>query len=185
MVNKAGLLLLVLLFIPLLIYADSITSSLTCNGASFVSSSVVQPDATWSERMSTSDTATIIRDILSGGTVQTNTMVKSQGPMGIFEYSTAMSNSTGDQNVCLFDTFDQTIRSRYETTVLGLMQQGSYSSMLLQGNNSRFLVHANGTGILLSRAESDDGRKEMNHGSDALGDLNLTEEMEFGVYDDI
>ena len=83
------------------------------------------------------------------------------------------------------DRPENTTLTRYETTVLGVMQQGSYSSMLMQGNNSRFLVHANGTGILLSRAESDDRRKEMNHGSDALGDLNLTEEMEFGVYDDI
>ena len=69
--------------------------------------------------------------------------------------------------------------------MLGLMSQGSYSSMLSQGNASRFLVHANGTGILLTRAESDDGSQVMNHASDALGDLNMTEEMEFGDNDGI
>ena len=53
------------------------------------------------------------------------------------------------------------------------MRQGSYSSMLSQGNASRYLVHAKGTGILLTRAESNDGAKEMNHASDALGDLNI------------
>ena len=56
---------------------------------------------------------------------------------------------------------------------MGLMSQGSYSSMLSQGNASRFLVHTNGTGILLTRAESDGGTKELNHASDALGDLNI------------
>jgi hypothetical protein len=55
--------------------------------------------------------------------------------------------------------------------------------MLLHGNGSRFLVNANGSGILLTRAGSVDGLKEMYHASDVLGELNLTEVMEIGVYD--
>ena len=94
MVNRAGILLLVLLFIPIIIGADSVTSSITCNGASFVVSSVIQPGATWSERLSTSDAAMIIRDLIAGKTVWTNTMVSSHGPMGIYEYSTARANTT-------------------------------------------------------------------------------------------
>jgi hypothetical protein len=185
MVNRAGILLLVLLFIPIIIGADSVTSSITCNGASFVASSVVQPGATWSERLSTSDAAMIIRDLLAGEMVRTNTVVRSQGPMGIYEYSTARVNTTGEEKGCLFDRPENETLTRYETAVLGLMSQGSYSSMLSQGNASRFLVHANGTGILLTRAESDDGSQVMNHASDALGELNITEKMEFGAYDGI
>jgi hypothetical protein len=184
-VNRAGILLLVLLFIPIIIGADSVTSSITCNGASFVASSVVQPGATWSERLSTSDAAMIIRDLIAGEMVRTNTQVRSQGPMGIYEFSTARANTTGEERGCLFGSPENETLNRYETAVLGLMNQGSYSSMLSQGNASRFLVHANGTGILLTRAESDDGTKVMNHASDALGDLNMTEEMEFGDYDGI
>ncbi|ABD40339.1 hypothetical protein Mhun_0579 [Methanospirillum hungatei JF-1] len=183
MVNRAGILLLVLLFIPIMIGADSVTSSITCNGASFVASSVVQPGASWSERLSTSDAAMIIRDLFAGETVRTNTLVRSQGPMGIFEYSTTRANTTGEVRGCLFDRPENTTLTRYETAVLGLMSQGTYSSMLSQGNASRFLIHANGTGILLTRAESDDGSQVMNHGSDTLGDLNMTEEMEFGADD--
>ncbi len=185
MVNRAGILLLVLLFIPIMIGADSVTSSITCNGASFVASSVVQPGASWSERVSTSDAAMIMRDLFAGETVRTNTLVRSQGSMGIYEYSSARANSTGEESKCLFDRPENATFSQYETAVLGLIQQGSYSSMLSQGNTSRFLIHANGTGILLTRAESDDGSQVINHASDALGDLNMTEEMEFKVYDGI
>ena len=116
---------------------------------------------------------------------RTNTVVRSHGPMGIFEYSTTRANTTGEVRGCLFDRPENTTLTRYETSVLGLTQQGVYSSMLSQGNKSRFLVHANGTSILLTRAESDDGSQVMNHGSDTLGDLNMTEEMEFKVYDGI
>ena len=104
---------------------------------------------------------------------RTNTMVRSHGPMGIYEYSTARANTTGEERGCLFDRPENTTLTRYETAVLGLMSQGSYSSMPSLGNASRFLDHANWTGILLTRAESDDGTKEMNHASDALGDLNI------------
>ncbi len=150
-----------------------------------MASSVVQPGATWSERLSTSDAAMIIRDLFAGETVRTNMVVRSQGPMGIYEYSTARANATGEEKGCLFDRPENKTFSRYETAVLGLMKQGSYSSMLSQRNASRFLIHANGTGILLTRAESVDGSQVMNHASDALGDLNMTEEMEFGAYDGI
>ena len=108
-----------------------------------------------------------------------------RGPMGIFEYSTARANTTGEENGCLFDRPENSTLNWYETAVLGLMQPGSYSSMLSQGNTSQSLVHTNRTGILLTRAESNDGTKEMNHASDALSDLNMTEEMEFGTYDGI
>ncbi len=65
--------------------------------------------------------------------------------MGIFEYSTARANISGEEDGCLFDRPENATLSRYETAVLGLMSQGSYSSMLSQGNVSRFLVHANGS----------------------------------------
>ena len=76
--------------------------------------------------------------------------------MGIYEYSTARANTTGEKRGCLFGSPENETLNRYETAVLGLMSQGTYSSMLSQGNASRFLIHANGTGILLTRAESDD-----------------------------
>lgn len=183
MVNRAGVLLLVLLFIPILICADSISSSISCKGVSFVGSSVVQPGAAWSERLSVSDVGMIVRDLFTGEKAGANTMVRSQGPMGIYEYSASALNSTGKDGVCLFGMPENRSVSGYESTVLGLMQQGSYSSMLLHGNGSRFLINANGSGILLTRAGSVDGLKEMYHASDVLGELNLTEVMEIGVYD--
>jgi len=181
--NRAGTILLSLLFISGIVCADSVLSSITCNGASFVSSSVIRPEKSWSESLFTSDMATIARSLITGESVQTKTLVKSQGPMGIFEHSDALSNQTGDQKRCLFDRPENETTNRYETTVLGLMQQGLYSSLLSQDDISRFLIQANGTGILLTRAKTSGETEAMSHASDLLGEMNMTEEMEFGEDD--
>jgi hypothetical protein len=184
-VNREGILLLVLLFIQSPVCADSVTSSITCHGASFVSSSVMQPDRSWSESLFAVDAAMILRDMLASDAVNTHTQIISQGPVGIFEYSGANENRTGDDRGCLLGNRDNITKSRYTTTVLGLMQQGMYASMLSQRNTSQFILMANGTGILLTRAAGDDGTRVISHASDAFGDLNMTERMEFGDNDGI
>ncbi|HOJ97557.1 MAG TPA: hypothetical protein PK024_12060 [Methanospirillum sp.] len=179
-VNKEGIILLVLLFIQSPVCADSVTSSITCNGASFVSSSVMQPDRSWSESLFAVDSAMILRDILARDSVNTHTRIISQGPVGIFEYSGANESRTADPPGCLLGNRDNRTESRYTTTVLGLMEQGMYASTLSQRTTSEFLLMANGTGILLTRAAGNDGTRVLSHASDAFGDLNMTERMEFG-----
>ena len=56
-------------------------------------SSVVQPGAAWSERLSVSDVGMIVRDLFTGEKAGANTVVRSQGPMGIYEYSASALNS--------------------------------------------------------------------------------------------
>ena len=173
----------ILLLIAGFVGADSISSTIVCNGASWVSSSVVRQGHTYAAHLFTTDLTSLIRDltITGAGQVQTRTIADSSGPMGIDEYSGQMSNATPEDDRCVFDhslnrTGDHT-RIRY----LGLLGDGMYaSSRTLSSSGTSASTMVNGTGMVLARAVSGDGSNETTHGSDVAGRLNMTEEIIFG-----
>jgi hypothetical protein len=162
--------------------ADSVSSSIVCDGASWVSSSVTGPDTSISQSLFTTDPALILRDLTVGETVQTRILARSAGPMGIDELSSTQSNQIDDPRYCLFDIPKNQSSGRHETSVLGLLRQGVYSSSgsVHPDDTSRFLLDVNGTGIILTRAVSSGTNQTVTQGSDVAGEMNMTEVMQFG-----
>jgi len=167
--------------------ADSLSSSIVCTGAAWVSSSVIGPGTSFSEHLFTTDPAFILRDLLVREGVETTTRARSSGPLGIDEYSSGVINQTGDPDVCVFDRpMDQnTPVKSFEHSVLGLMQEGMYTSSRQftkpdYPDNGRIAMSVNGTGMILTRARSTEENQTISMGSDVAGDLNMTEVVKFG-----
>ena len=160
--------------------ADKITSSISSNGAVWVSSSVIGPGQTYAASIFTSDVATLMRDLQIGSKVQTSTVARSSGPMGIDEYSSQFTNETANSDNCVFEVQNVT-NSQDEISYLGLLTNGTYgSSRTLRSSETSATTLVNGSGMILARASSDDGINQTAHASDAAGDLNMTERIQFG-----
>ena len=176
-------------FLLLLVFgfvcADSVSSSIVCSGASWVSSSVLGPGTTLTQDLFTTDPAMILRELLTGERIQAKTMATSEGPMGIDEYSSVWINDDENPPLCIFEPENNQTKRYHDTSVLGLMQHGVYSSARLPDPEdiSRYLIQANGSGILLTRAFSD-ANQSLNYASDVAGMLNITELMQFGDTND-
>lgn len=167
--------------------ADSLSSSIVCTGAAFVSSSVIGPGTSFSEHLFTADPALILRSLLVREGVETKTWARSSGPLGIDEYSSGVINQTDDSEVCVFEQIrDQDPPAKsYEHSVLGLLQEGMYTSSRQftkpdSPDNGNIALSANGTGMILTRARSTDENQTISMGSDVAGDLNMTEVVKFG-----
>lgn len=171
--------------------ADSLSSSIVCTGAAFVSSSVIGPGTSFSEHLFTTDPALILRDLLVREGVETKTQVRSSGPLGIDEYSAGVINLTDEPGACVFEhprDQDPPVKS-YEQSVLGLLQEGMYTSTRQFTNPDNpdqvtLALSANGTGMILTRARSTDENQTISQASDVAGVLNITEAMHFGEDND-
>lgn len=173
----------VLLFIVGFALADSISSSIVCDGATFVSSSVLGQGQMYAARLFTTDFAHLIRDITvtDAGEVKTGTKADSAGPIGVDEYSGMYSRMVTGNYQCLFDESGNRTRDHDRIMVMGLMEGGEYSSeRSLDPESINAVTMANGTGMVLVRAKSGDGCNETSHGSDVSGRFNMTEYISFG-----
>lgn len=171
---------MVLLMGPLVCHADSITSSIVCNGASWVSSSVIGQGQSYAAHLFTTDVASLLRSMSFRDGIAVSTSGQSSGPMGIEEYSGQVVNGTDEGSGCLFvENLNDSVR-RDEIQSSGLLSRGAYVSnrVLGEGTRARYLV--NGSGIFLTRALSDDGNRSVSFGSDVAGVMNVSEQVMFG-----
>jgi hypothetical protein len=175
----AVLLSLTLLFFGI-VYADEISSSIASTGAAFVSSSVTGAGTEFSQSLFTVDPAIILRDLFIGETIRTKSLIRSEGPTGIDEYTSKRENQSADPRICLFILPENQSSSGFENRVLGLLQEGTYISSNTLGNDSFSLVESNGTGILLTRSVSQRNGTTTTHASDVLGGFNLSESVGTG-----
>lgn len=161
---------------------DSISSSIVCDGASWVSSSVISQGQTYAAHLFTTDIAALFRnlEVKDNGEVRTSTNARSEGPIGVDEYSAQTSGIAGEQNLCVFRLPENNTPSDSKIWYTGLMKSGQYVSTrdLIPGNDAVTMV--NGSGIILVRAESRDLNRTITHDSDVIGNLNLTEGIRFG-----
>ena len=158
--------------------ANSISSTIVCNGASWVSSSVLNQGQTCAASLFTTDIAVLMRDLNVGtdGTVKTVTNARSTGPLGVDEYSAQGTNETQDQDLCIFTLPENGSTSRDEITYMGLMQTGQYTSTrTLDPSKTGAVTMVNGSGMMLVRAQSTDGSNETAHTSDVAGEMNIIE----------
>jgi len=172
----------ILLLIAGFVGADSISSTIMCDGASWVSSSVIGQGQTYAAHLFTTSIASIMRELqVNDGKVKTVTVADSSGPMGIDEYSGQAGNQTPAQSGCVFETSENRTRILDEIRYTGLMMTGLYASsrdLTLSETSATTMV--NGTGMILARASSQDQENETTHASDVAGRLNMTEHIVFG-----
>ncbi|MCA1915851.1 hypothetical protein [Methanospirillum hungatei] len=77
-------------------FADEISSSIVCEGATWVFSSVQGQDEHYSGSFFTTDLSSLIRILHLGDSVEVLTSQESSGPMGIDEYSGCGSNASDE-----------------------------------------------------------------------------------------
>jgi len=172
-----------LLLIAGLVGADSVSSTIVCDGATWVSSSVIGQGQTYAATLFTTNLATLMRDLqVKDGNVKTGTVVESSGPLGIDEYSGQVTNQTDRSAECVFEIPVTRTNTRDEIMYTGLMGSGVYASTRgLQSDKTSSTTMINGSGLVLARASSkDNAGNETTHTSDVAGNLNMTERIVFG-----
>ena len=180
--NRGCVIGCILLLIAGFVGADSISSSIMCDGASWVSSSVIGQGQTYAAHFFTTSIASLMRELqVKDGSVKTVTVADSTGPMGIDEYSGQAMNQTPAHTGCLFEISENRTNTQDEITYTGLMMTGVYaSSRDLKSTRTSGTTMVNGTGMILARASSQDQTNESFHASDVAGRLNMTERIIFG-----
>lgn len=175
------------LFLILMAYgtseADSITSSIVCDGASWVASSVIGQGQTYAASLFTTDIGALMRNLNVGndGTVHTVTNARSTGPIGVTEYSSQGTNPAESSEKCMFTLPENGTPNQDEITYLGLLQTGEYvSTRTLDSSQTGAITMVNGSGMVLGRAVSTDGANKTTHTSDVAGTVNMTERIVFG-----
>ena len=162
--------------------ADSISSTIICDGASFVSSSVMGQGETYASSLFTTHLSSLFRDTqVMNGDVKTRVLAESSGPMGIDEFSERAANNTRRKEGCVFSDYENRTGAMGEIMHTGLMRAGVYVSardMRPVGVLSDMMI--NGSGMFLVRASSKDPGNETIHSSDIAGNMNMTERIVFG-----
>lgn len=163
-----------------LVFADSATSSIVCDGAAWVSSSVINQGQAYTASLFTTDPAVLFREVSAGKSVQVTTEARSSGPLGIDEYSGQTTNWSWDDPTCLFETPEirQARSDRIWTT--GLLSNGSYRSARVLDERTSALTMLNGTGLLLARGESAHKNRTVTIAADVAGAMNISEQIVFG-----
>ena len=153
-----------------------------CDGASFVSSSVIGQGSTYAASLFTSSIASIMRDLrVQNGEVRTIIGADAHGPMGIEEYTGQTGNQTQNRMGCVFGIPDNRTMKTDEIRYSGLLMSGTYaSSRHLKTSEMSAATMVNGTGIILARASSQDQTNRTAHSSDVTGQMNVTERIIFG-----
>lgn len=182
--NRACVLLgCALLFVAGFVGADSVSSTIVCDGATWVSSSVIGQGQTYAATLFTTNLATLMRDLqVKDGNVKTGTVAESSGPMGIDEYSGQVTNQTDRSAGCVFELPVNRTNTRDEIMYTGLMGSGVYASARnLKSSETSSTTMINGSGLVLARASArDNSGNETTHTSDVAGNLNMTERIVFG-----
>ncbi|WP_373839354.1 hypothetical protein [Methanospirillum sp.] len=163
-----------------LVGADSISSTIICDRAAFVSSSVFGQGQSYASNLFTTDPAALMRSLIIGDSVQVSTTGQSSGPMGIDEYSGQVVNRSGNNIFCLPDEGTGISLRTDEIRVSGLLTSGKYVSGRILGKNTSAMYLVNGSGIFLTRAYSNDKNRSVTFGSDVAGAMNVSEKIVFG-----
>ena len=167
----------------LVVYADTFSSVISCDGAIWASSSVIGQTETYTASLFTTDLATLIRELNVGQDkkIRTITEINSSGSLGIDEYSEKVTETRGKLPECLFIPDKNSTFRRDKTSYTGLMQTGTYSSSRIIDQGSIAKTGVNGTGLVISRAESEDENLTNIHSSDVAGNMSLMEVFRLGA----
>lgn len=175
-------LLFLIILIPAVSFscADSLTSSIVCNGAAFVSSSLISQGQTYAAEFFASDLAVLIRTLNLDTEPKTQTIINATGPLGIDEYSSLTREYEKDSPICIFEDTRNRTDSGSQVRTLGLLDQGEYSSSRSVAKELTAFTAVNGSGIIQIRAGTEDKNRTTSMKADILGDMNMTEHLTLG-----
>lgn len=175
-------LLFLIILIPAVSFscADSLSSSIVCNGAAFVSSSLIGQGQTYAAEFFASDLAVLIRTLNLDTEPKTQTIINATGPLGIDEYSSLTREYEKDSPLCIFEDTRNRTDSGSQVRTLGLLDQGEYSSSRSVAKELTAFTAVNGSGIIQIRAGTEDKNRTTSMKADILGDMNMTEHLTLG-----
>lgn len=162
-------------------HADSISSSIICDGAAWLSASVISPEERYASRFFVTDLGSIVYDLTTGEGLKTGTGIDATGPAGVYEYVASHQNETRTVPSCVFSGQEnRTIRlDRIET--LGLLGSGVYvSDREVSRSRTAGTTMISGTGMILTGAGSDGQNETKESHAVVSGRMNLTERFVFG-----
>lgn len=182
--NYSILFLFLLLTAGSISCADSLSSQIVCNGAAFVSSSLIGQGQTYAAHLFASDLAVLIRSLDLSDMVQTETSLRSDGPMGVEEYSAHIPEPRGDDTICWFsDPENRSVRTE-EILSEGLFDRGRYHSFRRMQKGTTAMTTVNGSGVFLVRSgsyeENQSGSVQTSLKADIMGEMNMSETVLLG-----
>lgn len=160
--------------------ADSITTSIACDGAAFLTTAIVGPEETYSNVLFTDSQANVTRVVDRGSEIESTSRITGSGAFGVDEFIGKERNPDLDNRYCVF--VGKTNKSDYNSVATtGLFWSGSYLGKKKVGNDSTISRTAiNGTGMVLITSRGDDGNTSTNAKTFAAGPMELSEEVLFG-----
>lgn len=163
-------------------HADSISSSIICDGAAWLSASVIGPEENYASRFFTSGPGGITRDVTIGPGIRSAAFVDSAGPAGIYEYADHRVNETETDGTCVFRGSENQIFRRLDRIeTLGLLRSGIYvSERELSGDQTIGKTGIFGTGMVLTGAVSEGENQTQTSSAHVAGRMNLSEWLWFG-----
>ena len=163
-------------------HADSLSSSIICDGAAWLSASVIGPEKNYASRFFTSGPGGIMRDVTIGPGITTEAFIDSAGPAGIYEYADHLVNETETDGTCVFrGRENQTVRRLDRIETSGLLRSGIYvSERELSGDQTIGKTGIFGTGMVLTGAVSEGENQTQTSSAHVAGRMNLSEWLWFG-----
>lgn len=180
--NSQYALIILMLLTPVIGFscADSLSSSIVCDGAAFVSSSLIGQGQTYAATLFASDLAVLVRNLNFDGDPETRTIINATGPLGVDEFTGQNTGAYPDESLCLFDTPENGSYQEAEIRTLGLLREGTYTSSRSLDGDIIALSQVNGSGIYLVRAGSADENQTVSMNADVMGEMNVSEAMYLG-----
>ena len=165
--------------------ADSITTSIACDGATFLTTAIIGPEETYSNVLFTDSQANLTRVVDRGKEIETTSRITGSGAFGVDEFIGKERIPELDNRYCVF--VGKSNKSDYNSVATtGLFWSGSYLGKKRLGNGSTLSRTAiNGTGMVLITSRGDDGNTSTNAKTFAAGPMELSEEVRLGGDTDV
>lgn len=159
--------------------ADLISSSISTDGVAWVSSSVLG-EKSYAATLFMNDRSAMTREMVVSNGVQTQTAIRSSGPVGVHEFSAQERTSGAQDYLCTFGKRAEN-KTRYdEISTLGLWSNGTYiSSRALRGEQTVSLTDIDATGMVSLNKGTDTLNQTQRERSFVAGHMNISEAVEY------
>jgi hypothetical protein len=155
--------------------ADLISSSITTDGTAWVSTSVLG-ERTYAATLFMNDRSAMSREMVFNQDVQSQTAIRSDGPVGVHEFSAQDRTRKAPAFLCSFaDRVDN--KTRYdEISTLGLWSNGTYvSSRHLRDEQTVALTDIDAAGMVSLNKRTDTENLTQRERSFIAGQMNISE----------
>lgn len=165
--------------------ADSITTTISCAGATFLTTAVIGPDQTYSNSLFTDDRVNLSRNLDTGKGVDSTVQITGSGTVGVDEYQAQTRENPKRVMQCNLLPVAAGAGQHDEITASGLFQSGQYlSHREITNESTRSQTSINGTGQVLMKAASTDGNTSTRGTTYAGGPMQIQEQVLFNGGDD-